>query len=114
MLDGGLYHHLAASGNLGTIIRKNYLVRNLSQSASAPQETCNLVGPLCTPLDLMGKNISIASPGVGDLIGILNSGSYAYTASPLLFLGHETPTELMIVDNEVRTIRSRRTLIDFN
>jgi len=113
VLDGGMNHHLAASGNLGTIIRKNYLARNLSQPAS-PQESCNLVGPLCTPLDLMGKNVSIPSPGIGDLIGILNSGSYAYTASPLLFLGHETPAELMVEDNEIRVIRNRRLLTDFN
>ena len=113
VLDGGMNHHLAASGNLGAMIRKNYMVKNLSQP-TVPQQACNLVGPLCTPLDLLGKNVSIESRSVGNLIGILNSGSYAFTGSPLLFLGHETPVELLILGNEIRVIRNRRTLIDFN
>jgi diaminopimelate decarboxylase len=93
VLDGGMNHHLAASGNLGMTIRKNYLVRNLSRP-DAPKQTCTLVGPLCTPLDLMGKSVSIETPVVGDLIGFLNSGSYGYSASPLQFLGHKKPLEI--------------------
>ena len=113
VLDGGMNHHLAASGNLGSMIRKNYIVKNLSNSIG-PKQACNLVGPLCTPLDLMGKNVSLESPTLGDLIGILNSGSYAFTASPLLFLGHETPIELLIQKNDIRLVRNRRYLKDFN
>jgi len=113
VLDGGMNHHLAASGNLGAMIRKNYVVKNLLQPM-VPKQTCNLVGPLCTPLDLLGRNVSIESPRLGDLVGILNSGSYGYTASPLFFLGHETPIELLILDNEIRVIRNRRTLTDLN
>lgn len=113
VLDGGMNHHLAASGNLGSVIRKNYPVKNLS-NPDAPKQTCNLVGPLCTPLDLMGKNVSVESPRLGDLIGILNSGSYAFTASPMLFLGHETPVELLVVDDEIKIIRGRKKLRDFN
>ena len=114
VLDGGMNHHLAASGNLGAMIRKNYVVKNLSQP-TVPKQTCSLVGPLCTPLDLMGKNVSLESPTLGDLIGILNSGSYAFTASPLLFLGHETPVELLLVDNNnITIIRKRMRLTDFN
>jgi len=95
------------------MIRKNYKARNLSQP-KAPKQTCNLVGPLCTPIDLLARNVVIESPKLGDLIGILNSGSYAFTASPLLFLGHETPIEILILDNEIRVIRNRRKLTDFN
>lgn len=113
VLDGGMNHHLAASGNLGSMIRKNYAVRNLSNPA-APKELCNLVGPLCTPLDLMGKGISIESPRLGDLIGFRNSGSYGFTASPLLFLGHETPVELMISGGDIKIIRARKSIKDFN
>ena len=61
ILDGGMNHHLAASGNLGATLRQNYLVKNLS-CPGKPKETCNLVGPLCTPFDLMGKGVSIESP----------------------------------------------------
>jgi diaminopimelate decarboxylase len=113
VLDGGMNHHLAASGNLGAMIRKNYAVRNLSNPA-APKELCSLVGPLCTPLDLMGKGVSIESPRLGDLIGFLNSGSYGFTGSPLLFLGHETPVELLIQNGSITLARSRKTIVDFN
>ena len=112
VLDGGMNHHLAASGNLGAMIRKNYLVKNVSRP-TAPTQICNIVGPLCTPLDLLGRNVSIESPKLGDLIGILNSGSYAFTASPLLFLGHETPAELLLVNDDIKVIRPRRRLTDF-
>jgi diaminopimelate decarboxylase len=94
VLDGGMNHHLAASGNLGATLRKNYLVRNLSRPG-AEKKTCTLVGPLCTPLDLMGKGVAVESPEVGDLVGFLNSGSYGYSASPLLFLGHHLPAEVV-------------------
>jgi diaminopimelate decarboxylase len=113
ILDGGMNHHLAASGNLGAVIRKNYLVKNLSRPQASSQ-TCNLVGPLCTPLDLMGRNVSIESPRLGDVIGIKNSGSYAFTASPLFFLGHETPMELLLLDDRIKVIRNRKTIADFN
>jgi diaminopimelate decarboxylase len=95
VLDGGMNHHLSASGNLGATLRKNYLVRNLSRPG-AEKKTSTLVGPLCTPLDLMGKGVSVESPQVGDLMGFLNSGSYGYSASPLLFLGHEPPKEIIL------------------
>lgn len=95
VLDGGMNHHLAASGNLGATIRKNFQVRNLSR-ANLSKENCTLVGPLCTPMDLMGKGVSIEAPAIGDLIGFLCSGSYGYSASPLLFLGHDLPSELIL------------------
>ncbi len=105
VLDGGMNHHLSASGNLGMTIRKNYLVRNLSRPG-APKQTCTLVGPLCTPLDMMGKGVSVETPVVGDLIGFLNSGSYGYSASPLLFLGHGEPCELLVTEGEIRSART--------
>lgn len=113
VLDGGMNHHLAASGNLGSVLRKNYALMNLS-NPDGEKEKCNLVGPLCTPLDLMGKGVAVEKPKVGDLIAFFNSGSYAFTSSPLLFLGHETPVELLLSDDDLRVIRNRRKLTDFN
>ncbi|ABB32248.1 pyridoxal-dependent decarboxylase, exosortase system type 1 associated [Geobacter metallireducens RCH3] len=104
VLDGGMNHHLSASGNLGMTIRKNYLVRNLSRPG-AERIICTLVGPLCTPLDLMGKGVTVEVPEVGDLVGFLNSGSYGYSASPLLFLGHGEPCELLVEGKDVRPCR---------
>jgi len=113
VLDGGMNHHLAASGNFGQIIKKNFLVKNLSNPAGE-MKNCNLVGPLCTTLDVLGRDISVESPRVGDLIAFLNSGSYGFTSSPLFFLGHETPVELLIIGNQVNLIRSRKKLSDLN
>ena len=113
VLDGGMNHHLAASGNFGQVIRKNFLVKNLS-NPEGKVGTCNLVGPLCTTLDILGRDIRVESPRLGDIIAFLNSGSYGFTSSPLLFLGHETPLEVLACDNQVRLIRNRKKLNDFN
>jgi diaminopimelate decarboxylase len=113
VLDGGMNHHLAASGNFGQILKKNFMAKNLS-NPNDKVITCNLVGPLCTTLDILGRDISVELPRVGDLIGFLNSGSYGFTSSPLFFLGHETPTELLVEEDGIRVIRSKRKLIDFN
>jgi diaminopimelate decarboxylase len=113
ILEGGLNHHIAASGNFGQIIKKNFIVKNLS-NPEGEIRNCNLVGPLCTTLDTMGRDISVESPRKGDLIAFFNSGSYGFTSSPLFFLGHETPAELLVEENNLRIIRKRSKLIDFN
>ncbi len=113
VLDGGMNHHLAASGNFGMAIRRNYPARNLS-NPGGERVTCNLVGPLCTTLDLMGRDIGIESPREGDLLAFDNSGSYGYSASPFLFLGHESPPELLLDSNELRVIRTRKKMTGWN
>jgi diaminopimelate decarboxylase len=89
------------------------LVKNLS-NPKATRQRCTLVGPLCTPLDLIGKDVVIELPEVGNIVAILNSGSYAFTASPLLFLGHKSPPELLVHDNKITQIRQSKKLSDFN
>ncbi|MGH8597037.1 MAG: pyridoxal-dependent decarboxylase, exosortase A system-associated, partial [Gammaproteobacteria bacterium] len=95
--DGGLHHHLAASGNFGQVIRKNYPVivgnRVVAQTA---HERASVVGPLCTPLDLLGDKMLVGHAEVGDLIVILQSGAYGLTASPTAFLGHPAPEEVLV------------------
>ena len=113
VLDGGMNHHLAASGNFGQILKKNFMAKNLS-NPNGKIINCNLVGPLCTTLDILGRDIAVESPKVGDIIAFLNSGSYGFTSSPLLFLGHETPPELMVVNDEIKIIRDRKKLKDLN
>ncbi len=93
VLEGGMNHHLAASGNFGQVIRKNFRARNLSKPADAETVEVTAVGPLCTSIDVMGDRIRLAKPEIGDWIGIFNSGAYAYSASPLLFLSHPRPDE---------------------
>ncbi len=94
--NGGLHHHLAASGNFGQIIRKNYPVVTAHRVNDAPRELVNVVGPLCTPLDLLADRMELGQADVGDLIVVLQSGAYGYTASPHQFLGHPQPLQVLV------------------
>ena len=94
--DGGLHHHLAASGNLGQLIRKNYPVITPAQVYGGRRETVNVVGPLCTPLDILAERVELGESFPGDLIAVLQSGAYAYTASPIHFLSHPEAKEVMV------------------
>lgn len=101
VLDGGMNHHLPASGNFGQVIRRNFRMVNISNGDVKAVEPVTVVGPLCTAMDKLGDQVMIPKPEVGHYIGILNSGAYGYTASPLMFLSHKTPMELMVTENEV-------------
>jgi len=94
--DGGLHHHLSASGNFGQVIRKNYPVDIGNKMASKQRETVSVVGPLCTPLDLLVDRMELAAAEVGDLVVIYQSGAYGFTASPLAFLGHPACVEVLL------------------
>jgi diaminopimelate decarboxylase len=94
--DGGLHHHLAASGNFGQVIRKNYPVSIGNRVDAAEQEVVSVVGPLCTPLDLLADRMSLPRANEGDLVAVYQSGAYGYTASPLHFLGHPPPREILV------------------
>jgi diaminopimelate decarboxylase len=93
--DGGLHHHLAASGNFGQVIRKNYPVLVANRIGASRRENASVVGPLCTPLDLLADRMDLAVAEVGDLIGVFQSGAYGLTASPRAFLSHPEPAELL-------------------
>lgn len=95
VLDGGLNHHLAATGHLFGRDAPRLPLVNLSRPG-APPVTRTVVGPLCTPLDTLGSGVQLAEPRVGDLVGVLGSGAYGYTFSPLLFLGHPPPAEVVV------------------
>ena len=96
--DGGLHHHLAASGNFGQVIRKNYpaVVGNKVNEGGDADDKATAVGPLCTPLDLMANKMPIGHAEIGDLIVIFQSGAYGLTASPLGFLSHPEPMEVLV------------------
>ena len=96
VIDGGMNHHIAASGNFGQVLRKNYPIVIGNKMHATETEEVNIVGPLCTPLDLIGSKVSLPVASEGDLIAVLNSGAYGYTASPLLFLGHPLPKEILL------------------
>ena len=94
--NGGLHHHLAASGNFGQVIRKNYPVVTAHRVNAGPRELVNVVGPLCTPLDILGEKMELGTAEVKDLVVVLQSGAYGYTASPHLFLGHPPPLQVLV------------------
>lgn len=96
IVNGGLHHHLAATGNFGQIIRKNYPVIIGNKLKSDTMEKVNIVGPLCTPLDILADNIELPIAEVGDLITIFQSGAYGYTASPHHFLSQPNCVEIMV------------------
>jgi diaminopimelate decarboxylase len=94
--DGGLHHHLSASGNFGQVIRKNYPVIVGNKMTGGERETVSVVGPLCTPLDLLADQMQMAKADVGDLVVVFQSGAYGLTASPTAFLSHPAPVEVLI------------------
>ncbi|EWM18243.1 pyridoxal-dependent decarboxylase, exosortase A system-associated [Kutzneria sp. 744] len=94
VVDGGLHHQLAASGNFGQKIRRNYPLTVATSESTV--ETVTVVGCLCTPLDLLGDKVELARAEVGDLIAIFQAGAYGLTASPTAFLGHPPPREVLV------------------
>ena len=94
--DGGLHHHLSASGNFGQIIRKNYPVAIGNKMGVGKREIVSVVGPLCTPLDLLADRMELAAAEIGDLVVIYQSGAYGFTASPQSFLGHPACVEVLV------------------
>jgi diaminopimelate decarboxylase len=107
IVDGGMNHHLAASGNLGQTIKRNYPIVLLQKLDLPIEDTVDVVGPLCTPLDTLGRNLLLPRAQIGDFIGILQSGAYARAASPLGFLSHPSPAEVWVDDGDHFLIRDR-------
>ncbi len=107
ILDGGMNHHLAASGNLGQVIKRNFPIAVLNKLDVPASQTFEVVGPLCTPLDTLGRCVLLPQVEVGDLLGIFQSGAYARSASPLGFLSHPSPPEVWVEDGRDFLIRRR-------
>ena len=94
--DGGLHHQLAASGNFGTVIRRNYPVAVATRVAAEPEEVATIVGCLCTPLDKLSDSAHLPRADVGDLVAIFCAGAYGASASPANFLGQGPAAELLV------------------
>jgi diaminopimelate decarboxylase len=94
--DGGLHHHLSASGNFGQVIRKNYPVVIGNRVQGGEREKASVVGPLCTPLDVLADGMNLARAQPGDLVAVLQSGAYGVSASPAGFLSHPAAPEVLV------------------
>jgi diaminopimelate decarboxylase len=96
VVDGGLHHQLAASGNFGQVIRRNYPVTIGNRVDQEPAETVSVVGCLCTPLDLLADDVTLPRAEIGDFVVVHQAGAYGLTASPTAFLGHPEPIEVLV------------------
>ena len=96
VVNGGLHHHLAASGNFGQVIRKNYPIAIGNKLYAEQQEVVNIVGSLCTPLDILADKILLPVAEVGDLVVVYQSGAYGLTASPTAFLSQPSAEEVLV------------------
>ena len=94
--DGGLHHQLAASGNFGTVVRRNYPAAIASRFAAEPAEEANIVGCLCTPLDRLADQAMLPRAEAGDLVAIFCAGAYGASASPSAFLGQGAAREMLV------------------
>jgi diaminopimelate decarboxylase len=107
--DGGMNNHLAASGNLGQVIKRNYPVAIAGRLGPQPTAPVDVVGPLCTPLDTLARDVALPHAEIGDLVVIFQSGAYGLTASPVLFLGHPVPAEVLVSGGHAEVVRPRGT-----
>jgi diaminopimelate decarboxylase len=105
VLDGGTHHHMAAVG-VGSYVKRNFPIRLLNGRDGAT-EPWQLAGPLCTPNDVLGRNVPLPRLRPGDLIGVLRSGAYGLTASPGQFLSHGYPAEVLVHDGTAHLVRER-------
>lgn len=94
--DGGLHHQLAASGNFGTVVRRNYPLAIATRFAEEPVEVANVVGCLCTPLDRLADRAELPRAEVGDVVAVFCAGAYGASASPSAFLGHAPAVEMLV------------------
>jgi diaminopimelate decarboxylase len=94
--DGGLHHQLAASGNFGTVVRRNYPSAIATRFGAGVDEEASIVGCLCTPLDKLADKGGFPRADVGDLIAVFCAGAYGASASPATFLGQGPAREMLV------------------
>ncbi|MCA2211343.1 type III PLP-dependent enzyme [Jidongwangia harbinensis] len=111
IVDGGTNHHMAAVG-VGTLVKRNYPLALLNRMDEPRTERWHVTGPLCTPNDTLGKAVGLPPVRVGDLVGVLRSGAYGPSASPVLFLSHGHPAEVLVDRGRAYLIRRRDTVDD--
>jgi diaminopimelate decarboxylase len=102
--DGGMHHHLAASGNLGQIIKRDYPIVAPARMDARDLSPAALAGPLCTPLDMLAREALLPELAAGDLVAVLQSGAYGPSASPGRFLSHPSAAEVLVEEGRFAVI----------
>jgi diaminopimelate decarboxylase len=111
IVDGGTNHHMAAVG-IGSVVKRNFPITVLNRVDEPAVERWHVTGPLCTPDDTLGKAVPLPPVRVGDLVGVLRSGAYGPSASPVLFLSRGHPAEVLVVEGRAHLVRRRDTVDD--
>lgn len=109
--DGGMHHHMAAVG-AGSFVKRNFPVQLLTRHTEPADRRYTVTGPLCTPDDVLAKRIALPEVRPGDLLGVERSGAYGPTSSPVLFLSHGYPAEVLVIDGTAHLVRRRDTVED--
>ncbi|MFI5843730.1 type III PLP-dependent enzyme [Catenuloplanes sp. NPDC051500] len=109
--DGGTNHHMAAVG-IGSFVKRNFPIRSLTHYDAPADRQYTVTGPLCTPNDVVGAKVKLPEIRPGDLIGVQRSGAYGPSASPVLFLSHGHPAEVLVLDGTPHLVRRRDTAAD--
>ncbi|MDB5321395.1 MAG: Orn/DAP/Arg decarboxylase 2 [Phycisphaerales bacterium] len=109
--DGGMNHHLGACGHLGSVIRRNYRMFKVEASQTDPTAArgeCeyDLYGPLCTSIDVLAQRARFASLEIGDVVAVRCSGAYGPTASPIHFISHDPPREILVENASGQVVAS--------
>jgi diaminopimelate decarboxylase len=111
LVSGGMNHHQATT-SIGTLVKNHFPMEILNKMGLPKEEEAHVCGPLCTPADVLGKSVKMAEVEPGDLLGLLKSGAYGLTASPLKFLSHDHPIEVMVYKGKDYLIREESSVAD--
>ena len=111
LVSGGMNHHQATT-SIGTLIKTHFPMEVLNRMDAEKTTEANICGPLCTPADVLGKAVKMADANAGDLVGILKSGAYGLTASPIKFLSHDHPIEVLVYKGKDFVIRKQSRVED--
>ena len=113
--DGGANMHCSAAG-YGNPERRNWPIRRVGGRGDAEEdgtrEEVTVAGPLCTPIDTLAVDALLPRLRPGDLLRIDQSGAYGPTHSPVYFLGHGFPAELMLDNGALAVVRAADTVED--
>jgi diaminopimelate decarboxylase len=106
LASGGLNHHQATT-SLGALVKNHFPIEVITKMSGEKTQDVTVCGPLCTPTDVLGKAVKMVDVQSGDLLGILKSGAYGLTASPIKFLSHDHPMEVMVYKGRDFLIRGK-------
>ena len=111
LVSGGMNHHQATT-SIGSLVKNHFPMEVLNKMGLPKEEEAHVCGPLCTPADVLGKSVKMTEVEPGDLLGLLKSGAYGLTASPLKFLSHDHPIEVMVYKGKDYLIRQESDVAD--